>query len=81
MLPFISGDIIGGELSKHGIHNARYREHGEREIYYDGVILRARKSDQTTLVMVVVMATALDCLLVVTHLYQILLERSVLAQA
>lgn len=49
-LPF-EMNIFGRELSKHGIHNARYREHGERERYYDGVILRAtlRKSDQTTL--------------------------------
>ena len=49
-LPF-DMNVFGRELSKHGIHNARYRKHGEREKYYDGVILRSilRKQDQTTL--------------------------------
>ncbi|MGA9151850.1 MAG: hypothetical protein WBZ36_14830 [Candidatus Nitrosopolaris sp.] len=45
-LPFDT-NVFGRELAKHGIYNAQYRDHGERERYYDGVILRAslRKPD------------------------------------
>ena len=50
VIPF-EMNVFGRELAKHGIHNARYRENGDRETYYDGVVLRValRKPDQTVL--------------------------------
>ncbi|MGB6532365.1 MAG: phage/plasmid primase, P4 family, partial [Candidatus Nitrosopolaris sp.] len=42
---------FGRELSCHGIRSSQFREHGDRDYYYGGVILRAslRKPEQTTL--------------------------------
>jgi P4 family phage/plasmid primase-like protien len=50
VIPF-EMSVFGRELAKHGIHNEQYRENGERDRYYVGVILRSslRKSDQTML--------------------------------
>ena len=42
-LPF-EMNIFDRELSKHGIHNARYREHGECERYYDVIEINTQKT-------------------------------------